>query len=68
MVCYPTCPFCENTALSVIDVDVNGTLLKGIQCNACKKITGLYKDYSKKLEELLESIDDLESRLSDLEG
>ena len=64
---YPNCTFCGNTGLSIFDVDINGVLLKGIRCNACQKFVGFYKDYSEEVNKLSEDIDDLKSRVSDLE-
>ena len=67
MAYYPNCTFCGNTGLSIVDVDINGVLLKGIQCNACQKFVGFYKDDSSQLKELSENVDDLDSRVSALE-
>lgn len=67
MVYYPDCSFCENTSLSIVDVEVNGVPLKGIQCNSCGKFVGFYKDDLQKLNEFSEALEDLESRVSDLE-
>lgn len=67
MVYYPNCPFCSNTQMSIVDVKIDNTSLKGIRCNACQKFVDFYKDYSEKINKLLEEIDDLESRVSDLE-
>ena len=69
MVYYPDCPFCGNASMSIVDVEIENTQLKGIQCDnpMCKKYVGFYKDDSARLKELSESIDDLDSRVSDLE-
>ena len=67
MVHYPNCPFCGNASLSIVDVEVVGTPLKGIQCNACQKFVGFYKDDSEKLNELFEKVENIDSKMSDLE-
>ncbi len=65
---YPDCPFCENSnsALSVVDVEIDGVQLKGIFCNSCKKYLGFYQDVKPQIEELKEKIESLESVVSDL--
>ena len=72
MVQYPGCPYCgnSNTALSVVDVEIDGFQLKGIQCNnpECHKYLGFFKDYDKELEEIKERLNEIESRISDKEG
>ena len=69
MVHYPDCPYCGHQALSVVDVEIDGFQLKGIQCNnpECKKYVGFFKDYDKDFEEIKERLDEIESRISDLE-
>lgn len=66
---YPNCPYCENStsALSIVDVVIDGIKLKGIQCNGCKKYMGFFQDYSKELDEINEKLNDLESDISDLQ-
>ena len=51
---YPDCPFCENSnsALSVVDVEIDGVQLKGIFCNSCKKYLGFFQDVKPQIEEL----------------
>lgn len=62
MVQYPDCPYCGNQALSVVDVEIDGLQLKGIQCNNpdCKRYVGFFKDYEKEIEEIKERLDDVE--------
>ena len=69
MVYYPDCPFCSNRALTIVDVEIGGVRLKGIRCNSneCMKFTGFYKDDSDALNELSEKVEDLDSKVSDLE-
>ena len=69
MVQYPVCPYCDNQALSVVDVEINGIRLKGIQCNNpdCGRYVGFFKDYDKVLEEIKENLNELESRIDDIE-
>lgn len=67
MVQYPDCPFCGNASLSIVDVEINGISLKGVQCNACSKFIGYYKDNDSKIKEISESIEDIDSRIRDLE-
>lgn len=69
MVHYPDCPYCGNTSLSIVDVEINGASLKGIQCNnpECSKYIGFYRDYDTKLDELTSLIDDLEDKMEYLE-
>ena len=69
MVQYPGCPFCgnSNSALSIVDVEIDGIVLKGIQCNNCKKYIGFFQDAKSQIDELKEQIESLESDISDLE-
>ena len=62
MVQYPDCPHCGNasTAMSVVDVEIGGVRLKGIQCNNCKGYIAFYKDYDDQLESLRNKIEELE--------
>ena len=53
---------------SFVDIEIDGQMLKGAQCNACNEILWIYKDNSKELEELKEMIESLESNLDDLES
>ncbi len=68
MIHYPDCPFCENSnsALSVVDVEIDGIQLKGICCNNCNKYLGFFQDVKAQIEELKEKIESLESDVSDL--
>jgi len=68
MIYYPDCPFCENSnsALSIVDVEINGISLKAICCNNCKKYFGFFQDVKTQIEELKEEIKSLESEVSDL--
>lgn len=66
MVQYPDCPYCSNSALSIVDVDINGVALKGILCNSCNKFCGFFQDVKPQIDELKEQIDSLESEVSDL--
>ena len=70
MIQYPDCPFCTNlnSGLSIVDVEISGVRLKGIQCNACKRYIGYYQDNNELFTELSEKISDMESSISDLEG
>ena len=54
MVYYPDCPFCENSnsALSAVDVEIDGISLKAIRCNNCKKYFGFFQDVKTQIEEL----------------
>lgn len=67
---YPNCPYCDNQALSIVDLDINGVLLKGIQCNnpKCCRYVGFFKDYDNTLKELEDAIDNLKSEIEDLES
>lgn len=67
MIQYPDCPYCGNstTALSVVDVEINNYVFKGIQCNSCKKFFGFFQEYSKQIEEIMERLDELENRIND---
>ena len=68
MVHYPDCPFCENSnsSLSVVDVEIDGFLLKAFMCNNCKKYLGFFQDAQSQIDELKEKIESIESELSDL--
>ena len=72
MIYYPDCPFCgnSNTALSVVDVEVDGFHLKGIRCNnsQCNRFLGLFQDCEKQFDETKENISDIESKVDDLES
>ena len=69
MLQYPDCPHCENanTSISIVDVEIGGIRLKGIQCNDCKSFIAYYKDYDSEFESIKESIEALDSRIGDLE-
>lgn len=68
MVQYPDCPYCGNStsALSVVDVEIDGYKLKGIQCNNCSKYFGFFQDYSNQIQEITDKLDSLESELNDI--
>ncbi|MBR4925246.1 MAG: hypothetical protein IKZ61_05775 [Prevotella sp.] len=70
MTYYPDCPKCgnSNSALSVVDVEIDGYYLKGIKCNnpECGCYISFFKDYDKELESLKEMIDGLSSSIDDL--
>ncbi len=72
MIHYPECPFCgnSNTALSVVDVEIDGGTLKGIRCNnpQCYRFLGFFQDCKNEIDEIKESISDLESNVNDLES
>lgn len=70
MVLFQDCPHCGNssTSTSIVDVEIGGISLKGIQCNNCKKILVCFKDFDSDIKELKESLNDLESRVDDLES
>lgn len=69
MMQYPDCPYCGNSSLSVVDVEIDGLTLKGIRCNStdCQKYVGFFKDDSKQIEELYDKIEELEGKISDIE-
>jgi len=66
---YPDCPYCGNSTstLSIVDVEINGAKLKGIQCNNCKKYIGFFQDNSQELNDIRERIEELESDVSDIQ-
>lgn len=68
MVQYPDCPFCgnSNSALSIVDVEINGIFMKAVYCNNCQKYFGFFQDVNKQIKELKDSVDNLESAVSDL--
>ena len=53
--------------MSVVDVEIGGICLKGVQCNNCEKIVAIYKDYEKEITELKDTVEEIEGRISDLE-
>ena len=65
MVQYPNCPHCGNasTAMSIVDVEIGGICLKGIQCNNCKGYIGFYKNYDDQLEKIRNTIEELEGEI-----
>jgi len=67
MVQYPICPKCTNTILSIIDIEIDGQRLKGVQCNNCHEIVWVFQDNSNTIKELNERIDNIESKVTDLE-
>ncbi len=70
MIQYPDCPNCTNSnfGLSIIDVEIQGWKLKGIQCNNCSKYLGFFKDDDKEIEEIKERLNELEDRIDDIES
>lgn len=68
MVTNLVCPKCTNTCWSIIDIEIDGQILKGVQCNSCNEISWIYKDNSKEIEELIEMIESLERTVDDLES
>lgn len=70
MVQYPNCPFCGNssTALSIVDVEIDNILLKGVKCNnpECGKYMGFFKDEEEKLKKISDSVEELENRIDEL--
>ncbi len=68
MIHYPDCPYCENSnsALSVVDVEIDGIVLKAVLCNNCKRYFGFFQDEKSQIDELKERIESLESEVSDL--
>lgn len=68
MVQFPNCPRCTNTGLSVIDISIDGQMLKGVQCNHCNEIIWVYQDNSDRLAELKDMIENLESSVDELES
>ena len=70
MVSYPDCPYCGNSALSIVDVMIDGINLKGIQCNnsSCLKYIGFFKDNTEIINNINEKIEDLESDLDSAEN
>jgi len=69
MVQYPDCPHCGNasTSMSIVDVEIGGVRLKGIQCNCCQKYVAFFKDYEEEIRELKDTTIELEGKISDLE-
>ena len=49
--------------MSVVDVEIGGVRLKGIQCNNCKSYIAFYKDYDEQLETLSKTIEELDSKI-----
>jgi hypothetical protein len=66
MVQYPICPKCTNTELSIIDIEIDGQKMKGVQCNSCNEFLWVVKDYSDIIQELKDDLESLESRVDDL--
>lgn len=66
MVQYPICPKCTNTELSIIDIEIDGQKMKGVQCNSCNELLWVFKDYSDIIQELKDDLESLESRVDDL--
>ena len=67
MMQYPICSKCGNTGLSIVDIEIDGQRLKGVQCNNCLEIIWVFQDLSCEINELKDKIEDLESTISDLE-
>lgn len=53
--------------MSVIDIEIDGLKMQGVQCNSCKEILWVFQDYSIIIEELKDNLESLESRVCDLE-
>ena len=68
MLLYPDCPYCENSALSIVDVMIEELRLKGIQCKRCSKYIGFFKDDTEIINTKKKKIDDLESNLESAEN
>lgn len=68
MVHYPNCPYCGNStsALSVVDVEIDGYKLKAIQCNGCEKYFGFFQDHTKDIQKINEQLDDISSAIDDI--
>jgi hypothetical protein len=58
---------CDNSpnAIGVVDVEVGGFSLKGIQCNNCGHYFGFFQDTLSRIEEIKERLDSLESDVDD---
>lgn len=70
MVQFPNCPKCGNSsdAMSVVDIELGGVQLKAIQCNNCDHIVCCYRDYKGEIDKLKELVENLESRIDDMEN
>ena len=68
MVLYPNCPYCvnSNSALSIVDVEIDGIILKAVYCNNCQRYFGFFQDVKSQIDELTERVESLESAVSDL--
>ena len=68
MVHYPDCPYCGNatSAISVVDVEIDGYKLKGIQCNNCQKYFGFFQEFSEQFCKMNEKLDNIESSIADI--
>ena len=66
---YPDCPKCGNStsALSIVDVEIDGYRLKGIKCNnpECGCYIGFFKDYNEELKSLTDAVEDLTRNIDD---
>ncbi len=67
MIHYPDCPYCgnSNSAVSVVDVEINGIKMKAIQCNSCKNFFGFYQDVQNQIDNLTKRIESIENEISD---
>ena len=67
MIQFPNCPNCgnETSALSVVDVIIDGCRLKGIQCNNCQKFLGFFQDFSEDIKKINEKLVDIISDIDD---
>ena len=67
----PECPKCGNatSALSVVDVEIDGWHLKGIKCNnpECGCYISFFIDYEEEIKYLKEKINDLSYGIESLE-
>ncbi len=53
--------------MSIVDVEIGGVSLKGIQCNSCQNYVAFFKDYEEEIRELKDATNELEGKITDLE-
>lgn len=64
-----TCPKCGNTIYYIDDFESNNQeKYKAIVCADCRNIVSIFSDITPISKKLQNDIDDLESRITDLEG
>ena len=64
-----TCPKCGNTNYYIDDFESNNQeRYKAVVCTSCSNIVSIFSDITPILKKLKDNIDDLESRIADLEG